>query len=89
MAFSSQENFTIGEFTTRRFSLHKFSYSTIPVGHKAAAWSHLKADNLSAVFDHVSSKAGEGLIEKRPIISILQGGDTLVRPSRKLLSRSH
>ncbi|MCJ1417365.1 hypothetical protein MMC32_003708 [Xylographa parallela] len=82
MAFSSQDNFlhheiTTGDLTTRRFSLHKFSYSTIPVGHKAAAWSHLKADNLSAVFDHVSSKAGEGQIEKRPIISILQGGDTL------------
>ncbi|MCJ1436016.1 hypothetical protein MMC27_005394 [Xylographa pallens] len=82
MALSFQDNFlhpeiTNGDLTALRFSLHKFSYSTIPVGHKAAAWSHLKADNLFAVFDHISSKTGGGLIEKRPTISILQGGDTL------------
>ncbi|MCJ1382374.1 hypothetical protein MMC17_005487 [Xylographa soralifera] len=82
MAFSSQDNlmhpqFAIGELTTLRLSLHKFSCSTTPVGHKTAVWSHLKKDNLFAVFNHVSSRTNGGLIEKRPILSILQAEETL------------
>ncbi|MCJ1404100.1 hypothetical protein MMC11_007325 [Xylographa trunciseda] len=68
----------IDDLTALRFSLHRFSCSTTPVGHKAAVWSHsLKKDNHFAVFDHISSKTSGGLGESRTLLRILQGGDTL------------